>query len=135
MSSKRIKHGPNYAVRSEFSTANHWRENQLAIFEIHLHFPVVRVLKKSMLRSRALRGLVFAFASFDKTHLVLLSGDISKASRLLAVEVANKFQECLFNVKEDRVVPPRVATLIKSEFAVYKKVVQGTGAGIAEGTR
>ena len=109
-------------------------ENQLAIFEVNLHFPVVRVLEQGMLRFCTTGGFAFLLTRFDKAHLVLFPCDVSKTGRLLAIEASDKFQERLFDVKEDRVVPPCVATLFKGKFAVYKQMVQSTVTGVAEDT-
>ena len=79
-------------------------KDQFTIFEVHLHLPVIRVLEEGMLRFRSVRRFAFLFTRFNKAHL-LFPCDVRKAGRFLAIEVTDKFQESLFDVQEDRVVP------------------------------
>jgi len=76
------------------------------------------------------------FCSPALTKLIWYSFLATSAKQaFLAIEVTDKFQERLFDVEEDRVVPPCVTTLVKSKFAVHKQMMQRAVVSVAEDTR
>ena len=63
-------------------------------------------------------------ASTNKTRPKRLSDRLARTKRFLAVEFLDQPREGWFNIGENRVMPPGVATLVQGKLAIHQEVVK-----------